>query len=110
MLVSVAKEAERQLRESDVLMRYGGAEFICILPGATLEGTKEVSERIRRVVAELVVHDCDQAVSCTVSLGYTSFPMARAEDETTLIKIVDDALYRAKAAGRNRSIKGTGTL
>ncbi len=108
VLASVAQEAKQHLREGDVLVRYGGEEFVCILPGASMDATKEVSERIRHAVEELVVQDRNQAIRCTVSLGYTSFPATPAEDETGLIKIVDDALYRAKESGRNCSIKGLG--
>lgn len=106
VLASVAQEAKRCLREGDVLVRYGGEEFVCILPGASIDTSRAVSERIRCAVEELAVQDRDQVIRCTVSLGYTSFPAAHAEDETGLIKIVDDALYRAKGSGRNRSCEG----
>lgn len=106
VLASVAQEVKQRLREGDVMMRYGGEEFVCILPGAAMDATEGASERIRRAVEELVVSDRNQLIRCTVSLGYTSFPATRTEDETGLIKIVDDALYRAKDGGRNRSIKG----
>lgn len=109
VLGSVAKGAERQLRDGDVLVRYGGEEFLCILPGASIEGTAEVCERIRREIEEIAVRDRDRSVCCTVSLGYTSFPEIGAEDETALIRVADDALYRAKNSGRNRSIKACQT-
>jgi diguanylate cyclase (GGDEF)-like protein len=108
VLARVAQEAKRCIREGDVLLRYGGEEFVCILPGASMDATEEISERIRIAVEELVVEDCDQVIHCTVSSGYTSFPAARSKDETGLIKIVDDALYRAKESGRNRSMEGLG--
>lgn len=108
VLARVAQEAKRHMREGDVLVRYGGEEFVCILPDASMDAAKEISERIRHAVEELEVQDRNQAIRCTVSLGYTSFPATHAEDETGLIKIVDDALYLAKESGRNRSIKGLG--
>lgn len=107
-LAGVAQEGKRCLREGDVLVRYGGEEFVCILPGASIDASQAISERIRRAVEGLVVQDRAEVIHCTVSLGYTSFPAARAEDETGLIKIVDDALYRAKEGGRNRSCEGLG--
>ncbi len=106
VLAAVAKNAKQHLREGDVLVRYGGEEFICILPGASVEDAHVISERIRRAMEELVVQDRDQAIRCTVSLGYTSYPTATAADETALIQIVDDALYRAKGSGRNRALPG----
>ncbi len=108
VLASVAQEAKKHIRDGDVLVRYGGEEFVCILPDASMGAAKEISERIRHAVQELVVKDRNQEIRCTVSLGYTSFPATQAADETGLIKIADDALYRAKESGRNRSIKGAG--
>ena len=107
VLANVAKVAKQVLREGDVLVRYGGEEFLCILPGASIEGTAEVCERIRRAVESLVVQDRDQAISCTVSLGFGSFPATTADDETALIQVADEALYRAKNEGRNRTVEGS---
>ena len=107
VLASVAKEAKRVLREGDVLVRYGGEEFLCILPGASIDGTAEVCERIRQAVESMVVQDRDQAIKCTVSLGFGSFPATPADDETALIKAADEALYRAKDEGRNRTVKAS---
>lgn len=108
VLASVSATAKRLLREGDIMMRYGGEEFLVVLPSATVAAAREVSERIRLAVEELVVQDRDQAVKCTVSVGYTSYPEAQSEDETGLVKIVDDALYRAKDSGRNCSVEGRG--
>jgi len=104
VLANVAREAKQVLREGDVLVRYGGEEFLVILPGATIEGTAEVCERIRQAVEALVVQDRDQTISCTVSLGFGSFPATPADDETALIRVADEALYRAKDEGRNRTV------
>lgn len=105
VLANVASEAKRLLREGDILVRYGGEEFLCILPGASREGAAEVCERIRQAVESMVVHDRDQAIRCTVSLGFASFPTTPADDETALIQAADEALYQAKNEGRNRSIE-----
>ena len=104
VLAAVAKEAREGLREGDVLIRYGGEEFLCLLPGASIEGAELISERIREAVAAIVVRDRDQAISCTVSLGFASFPGLAAEDDTALIRMADEALYQAKDSGRNRSV------
>ena len=105
VLANVAKEAKLHLREGDVLVRYGGEEFLCILPGATIEGAAEVCERIRHAIEAMAVHDRGQAISCTVSLGFGSFPATPAEDETALIRVADEALYRAKNDGRNCTVE-----
>ena len=105
VLANVAREAEQHLREGDVLVRYGGEEFLCILPGASIEGTAEVCERIRHAIEALEVRDRDQVISCTISLGFGSFPVTPADDETELIRVADEALYRAKNDGRNRIVE-----
>ena len=105
VLANVAKEAKELLREGDVLVRYGGEEFLCILPGATIEGAAEVCERIRNAIEAMAVQDRGQMISCTVSLGFGSFPATPAEDETDLIRVADEALYRAKSDGRNRTVE-----
>ena len=105
VLANVAKEAKGHLREGDVLVRYGGEEFLCILPGATIEGAAEVCERIRNAIEAMAVQDRGQMINCTVSLGFGSFPATAAEDETDLIRVADEALYRAKSDGRNRTVE-----
>ncbi|MDH3276341.1 MAG: GGDEF domain-containing protein [Gammaproteobacteria bacterium] len=105
IIANVAKEAKAHLREGDVLVRYGGEEFLCILPGATSEGVADVCERIRNAIEAMAVQDRGKVISCTVSLGFGSFPTTPAEDETALIRVADEALYRAKSDGRNRTVE-----
>ncbi|MBT8093167.1 MAG: GGDEF domain-containing protein, partial [Gammaproteobacteria bacterium] len=105
MLANVAKVAKANLREGDILVRYGGEEFLCILPGATTEGAAEACERIRHTIEEMTVRDRGQTIRCTVSLGFASIPATSAEDETALIQVTDEALYRAKNDGRNRTVE-----
>ena len=107
VLANVAKAAKQVLREGDVLVRYGGEEFLVILPGASIEGTADVCERIRQAIEAMVVRDRDQDISCTISLGFGSFPATPADDETALIKVADEALYRAKNEGRNRTVEAS---
>ena len=106
-LAAVASEARKNLRESDVLVRYGGEEFLCVLPGATMAVARDISERIRGSVEKLKVEDHDDIVRCTVSVGYTSYPDVRPDNEVELVRVADQALYRAKESGRNRSVKGS---
>ncbi|NNE36151.1 MAG: GGDEF domain-containing protein [Rhodothermales bacterium] len=105
VIAMVAKEAKENLREGDVLVRYGGEEFLCVLPGATVEGVAEVCERIRHATEAMTVRDRGKTISCTVSLGFASIPATTAEDETALIQVTDEALYRAKNDGRNRTVE-----
>ncbi len=105
LLMSVARVAKSSLREGDILVRYGGEEFLCILPGASAEGVAEVCERIRHAIEATTVQDRSHTIRCTVSLGFGSFPATPAEDETALLQVTDEALYRAKNNGRNRIVE-----
>lgn len=109
VLASVSKVAGKQLREGDVLVRYGGEEFLCILPGASAEDTGKISERIRFAIEASTIQDRDHTVSCTISAGYCALPSTTAKDEHALVQAADEALYFAKGDGRNRSIRTTGS-
>jgi two-component system cell cycle response regulator len=101
VLRAVAGACRRVLREGDVLIRYGGEEFLVLLPGAGAEDVRQVGERIRRAVAETSVTDGDLRIAATISLGGATFRDATASPDA-LIALADGALYEAKEGGRNR--------
>ncbi|OGO55006.1 MAG: hypothetical protein A2V85_10095, partial [Chloroflexi bacterium RBG_16_72_14] len=103
VLRAVAGACRRVVREGDVLIRYGGEEFLVLLPGAGAADVKQVGERIRRAVAETFVEDGDLRVGVTVSLGGTTF-REDAESADSLIAEADRALYEAKVSGRDRLV------
>ena len=88
-----------RLRKSDIVARFGGEEFVAILPDTSAQGAAVAAETIRRRVAEQVFNSGDEEVSITVSLGVASH--RDGEDIDTLIRRADVALYRAKERGRN---------
>ncbi|WP_200241626.1 GGDEF domain-containing protein [Thiohalocapsa halophila] len=96
------------LREQDLFGRYGGEEFVLLLPGVDAAGAAAVAERIRRATAALVLSaPAGTPVPLTVSLGLCTTaqlaPALGAEAQLeALLKEADDATYAAKAAGRNR--------
>ena len=100
-LVAVAQRLQAELRDSDQLGRWGGEEFVILLPGASLENAHHTSDRILRRVAAEPVRVQDAGVSMTVSIGIAVFDPLHDEAETVLQR-ADAALYRAKANGRNR--------
>ncbi|MBF0186864.1 MAG: diguanylate cyclase [Magnetococcales bacterium] len=104
VLVQVAKTARRALRDGDILVRFGGEEFLAILPGASNKDSQDVAERIRHMVAETQVKDGEQEITVTVSLGVTSYPRSDIEHKEDLVRLADDALYTAKTQGRNRVV------
>ncbi len=100
MLGFLAKVIRQSLRESDIAARYGGEEFSVILPGGTLPTSILVGERIRKTFEKESASLGDKKTA-TVSVGLS---FLRADDTmTTLVQRADDALYRAKANGRNRT-------
>ena len=83
----------------DVACRYGGDEFLILLPNTTLDEARALAERWRLSIADAVVEGDD--VRFTVSLGVASFPRdGRTSDE--VMAAADSAVYAAKAAGRDR--------
>lgn len=101
VLRAVARACRRVIRDGDVLIRYGGEEFLVVLPGAGRDDVTQVGERIRRAVAETPVDEGDQQVAITVSLGGSVYQEADGSPDE-LIARADAALYDAKASGRNR--------
>ena len=104
VLRAVADCARSAVRQGDVLLRYGGEEFLVVLPGAGRDDVQEVAERIRRIVGDIEERAQGNVVRVTVSLGGCSFPATSAEDPTALIAVADQALYAAKAGGRDRVV------
>lgn len=101
VLVNVSKIALMAARKGDLVIRYGGEEFIMILPGAGKEDCLFIAERLRHMVEESVVSAGESQIKVTVSVGLASYPEYAVEDEHALCKAADKALYVAKERGRN---------
>jgi diguanylate cyclase (GGDEF)-like protein len=93
------------VRSCDYVARYGGEEFIAMLPEVGAEGGREVAERIRARVARESINRRGDRV--TVSIGMAVFA-EHGDNPQTLFQQADQALYAAKAAGRNRVVTATG--
>lgn len=102
VLKETALLLEQHIRGSDMVCRYGGEEFLLILPGATLDGALQRAENIRNLVQGLDLKYHDQPLgTITASLGVALFP-DHAAGTDALIQAADEALYESKGAGRNR--------
>jgi two-component system cell cycle response regulator len=86
-----------QIRACDHIARFGGDEFVILLPATDLAGARVTAERCRRSVEKA---DWGRR-RVTVSIGATAFRVTK-EHEADLLGLADEALFRAKAAGRNR--------
>lgn len=100
-LVAVAQRLQAELRDGDQLGRWGGEEFVALLPGANLDNAHHTSQRILRGVSADPVQVASGSVSITVSIGIAVLDPLH-DDIETLLHRADTALYRAKANGRNR--------
>lgn len=101
VLISLAEALEPEIRDGDLLARLGGEEFGVLLPETSLCPALHVAERLRGRAADLGAGYDGQAISITVSIGATTTEVGEAGLDT-LLGAADDALYRAKDAGRNR--------
>jgi len=102
VLQTVVRAARQVLREGDVLLRYGGEEFLIVLPGAGRDDLMQMAERVRRAVAEAEVTEAGQRIPVTVSIGGSGLPDNNATKPQDLIVVADAAMYSSKESGRDR--------
>ena len=104
-LKEISMRAERVLRENDTLARFGGEEFIALLPETDVKGASEVAEKLRKAIENIEFLHRDEVIKITVSIGLTQVTPSDTE-MGTLFDRMDMAMYEAKKEGRNRiSIK-----
>lgn len=101
-LKSVAKILRENVREIDIVGRYGGEEMVIGLIGANLNDSKKISEHLRQKIADTPIKFRDQIINVTASFGVATLSADLNLEE--LIKSADEALYRAKNSGRNKVV------
>jgi diguanylate cyclase (GGDEF)-like protein len=102
VLKNIANMFKQRLRKYDIVGRYGGEEFIMILPNTDAEAAKKIIDVIRVRFSELVHYSDEDEFFCTFSCGIASFPQFSNAKEIS--DEADKALYQAKQAGRNQVI------
>jgi diguanylate cyclase (GGDEF)-like protein len=102
VLRELAKRIDSSLRSYDSVGRYGGEEFIILIPGSDGAGAAEVAERLRASVADLPMQTNEGEFRCTMSFGATALNERQDFDLNSLIREADEALLLAKNSGRNR--------
>jgi len=101
-LCALAERLSELIRESDYLARFGGEEFLLILPDTTADKALSLAEKLRAQIGEMpILPPNEKSLTMTVSIGVATFP-EHGTDWETLYKAADAALYQAKERGRNR--------
>lgn len=101
-ICSLSRTLRATLREADIIGRMGGEEFAVLLPHTDREQMLESAERLRQAVAERPVQSAAGEVPMTISIGAAVFGAHHSTTLEQMLVAADDALYRAKTAGRNR--------
>jgi two-component system, cell cycle response regulator len=107
ILYETARILRETAREIDMVGRYGGEEFVVILPGSDESAAGAFAERVRTAVEHHVFRDGATEVRMTMSAGVAVFPFEGIETPETLLKRADAALYEAKRSGRNRVVRAS---
>jgi diguanylate cyclase (GGDEF)-like protein len=105
VLKEVARLLKEDAREIDRVGRYGGEEFLLILPGTVLDAAVTFAERLREKVAAHTFTYTGGTLRRTISCGVAGSPHPRVKDQEALLKAADEALYVAKETGRNRVVR-----
>ena len=107
ILYETARIIRETAREIDMVGRYGGEEFIAILPNTAEEEAAKFAERVRAAVEGYVFRDEANEVRMTASSGVASFPGPDSDTPEALLKRADESLYVAKESGRNRVVRAS---
>ncbi|MEN8302980.1 MAG: EAL domain-containing protein [Campylobacterota bacterium] len=100
VLISVVEQIKQNIRQEDILVRFGGEEFLVLIYKQTLETCLTIAERIRNTVMTHHIEAVNKHILMTISIGINPFPFyAKNFDEA--VKIADEQLYNAKVSGRN---------
>ena len=106
VLIKIAASLREILRETDMIVRWGGEEFLAFLPAIPRSGLDEVARRLLAGIAETRIEYGGETLSAQVSIGFAPYPLAPAGQPLPwerAVNLVDMALYMAKGHGRNRA-------
>ncbi|MFQ5964694.1 MAG: diguanylate cyclase [Candidatus Scalinduaceae bacterium] len=102
VLFDFSARLKKNARKTDIPFRYGGEEFMILLPNTGLDGARSLAEKIRSTCETKTYDDGTSSTTATVSIGVASVKLHQPSKSKELVAFADKALYCAKAEGRNR--------
>ena len=105
VIIALANVLKSTNRKSDIACRFGGEEFLILLPETDIDGAYIIGEKLRKLVAELTVKVEDQDIGFTISVGVAQIDLKNENDLEATIQRSDEGLYKAKESGRNMVCK-----
>jgi len=103
VIISLANKMMQHQRKSDIVCRYGGEEFVILLPNTAIQEAKKLAEKLRKIIeADNITISSNQKINFTVSLGISQIDIRNEMNIEKALKRADDALYEAKENGRNQ--------
>jgi two-component system cell cycle response regulator len=108
VLRQIAQRLQTAVRPYDAVGRYGGEEFLVVLPRCETDISLALAQRLRRCVSAEPVNVAGQTVPVTISLGVAAWDGEASAPE--VLRLVDEAMYRAKSEGRNRAVAAVSGL
>jgi diguanylate cyclase (GGDEF)-like protein len=107
ILINLAQALQTHSRKTDIVCRYGGEEFIILLPNTNIHGAKSLADKIRAHIEECSLDiNKETKVKFTVSVGVSQVDADKEKNFESAIKRADDALYEAKETGKNKVCLG----
>ncbi len=107
VLVEIAQRVRSTVRDVDLVARWGGEEFLLLLPGLDADGAEALAQRLLQAVAGAPVAHAARRIAVSASIGFASYPLAGDGAHTdrwaAAVDLVDAAMYLAKSQGRNRA-------
>ena len=101
LIKAMVAQAQQELRKPDLLARYGGDEFVLLLPDTNIEGARLTAERIRERIATTPLTIAGKQITTTASMGVATYP-DHGKDYDRVFEAADNALYTSKSQGKNR--------